>query len=791
MKFSEGWLREWVDPGISTGELVHRLTMAGLEVDSASPVAPEFSGVMVAEVRTVDAHPQADRLRVCTVDAGGGDDLSIVCGASNVRPGLRVPLARVGAVLPGGKKITKAKLRGVESHGMLCSAVELGIAEEAAGLLELPGDAPLGEDVRRYLVLDDVSIEVDLTPNRGDCLGVAGVAREVGVLTRTAVTGPDMEPVPPAIEDTFPVEIHAQRACPRYAGRVVRGIDPAAPTPLWMRERLRRSGIRPISAVVDVTNYVLLELGQPMHAFDLDKLHGGIRVRYASEGESLTLLDGQTVTLDEQTLVIADHERSVALAGIMGGAETGCSDATRNVFLESAFFAPAEMAGRARRYKLQTDSSYRFERGVDFELQVRALERATALLTGICGGEPGPVQDYCSAAHLPARQTLLLRAQRLQRVIGHAYAYASVVDILLRLGMQVRPAESGWEVSAPSFRFDVAIEADLIEEIARVAGYEQIESRTHRGAASMVRQPETGIGVQRLRQALVDRGYQEAITYSFVDPALQKRLHGGDGGIALENPIASDLAVMRQSLWPSLLGALLHNLKRQRERVRLFETGLVFNPAEEGNVQNRVIGGIAAGPALPEQWAAPATAIDFYDIKGDVDALLELGGASRLEFAPVEHPALHPGQAAALLDGRRTCGRVGALHPAIARELDLPYPVYLFEIELAAVARRTVPCFRPLSRFPTVRRDLSILVDSAVPAASVTGCVLQNRPQELRDLQLFDLYEGEGIDSGKKSIALGLIFQGSSSTLIDEEVDSLIEGILARLAKDLGATLRD
>ncbi len=791
MKFSERWLREWVDPPVSTAKLVEQLTLAGLEVDSVAPVAPRFTGVVVAEVREVWPHPKASHLKVCTVEVGSAL-LTIVCGAPNVRPGLRTALACVGAELPGSNApLQCSTFRGVASQGMLCSGAELGLGEDAQGLLELPEAAPLGLDLWTFLELDDRSIEVDLTPNRGDCSSIAGIAREVGMLTSRPVTGPGVAPVAVATEEVFALEILAPSACPHYAGRLVRSIDPVVQTPLWMRERLRRSGVRSISAVVDITNYVMLELGQPMHAFDLKRLQGGIRVRWAAAGERLTLLDGQELMLQADTLVIADHVRALALAGIMGGLDTAVAENTREVFLESAFFTPEVMAGEARRYRLNTESSYRFERGVDFELQVCALERATQLLLEICGGGPGPVIERRFEEHLPKRDPILLRASRIRRLLGIPMAAAEVTEGLRRLGMQVEASEGMWRVIPPSFRFDIAIEADLIEELARIPGYECIPSHLPRARGKIHSQPETRITLSRFRHALIDRGYHEAITYSFVDPAIQSRIEPHAEMLSLANPISSEMGVMRTSLWPGLIQALLYNQNRQCERVRLFELGLVFTRLEAELSQQSRLGGVVAGPAHPKQWGVARRATDFYDLKGDVEALLALvGPPAAYEFKPTKHPALHPGQAALIERQGTALGLMGALHPSLARELGLEGPVFLFQMDLEAVTRSELPRFQPLSKFPFVQRDISIVLDKAIAASDVIHCLRRAAPEVLKDLQLFDLYQGEGIDPGKKSLALRLIFQGTSSTLIEGDVDVIVESLLLRLSRELGATLR-
>lgn len=791
MKFSERWLREWVNPPVTTAQLAEQLTMAGLEVDSVEEAAPAFEGVVVGKVLTVTPHPDAERLRVCQVDVGSGEPLNIVCGAPNVRPGMFAPTALVGARLPGGMAIKRAKLRGVESFGMLCSAKELGLAETSEGLMELPGDGIPGQDLRAYLGLDDRLIEVDLTPNRSDCLGLAGIAREVGVLNRCAVNVPAIPPVKETIPDVFPVELLAPADCPRYVGRVIRGVDPNARTPLWMQERLRRSGIRSLGPLVDVTNYVLLELGQPMHAFDLAQLEGGIRVRRARPQESLTLLDGRQLTLDEETLVIADHRKALALAGIMGGIDSGISDATRDLFLESAFFAPQAIAGRARRYGLHTDASHRYERGVDPELQRRAMERATALLLEIVGGQPGPVIEVAAEAHLPLRQPITLRATRIQRLLGVEIPANEVEDILVRLGMQVEPAGSDWQVTAPSFRFDIANEADLIEELARVYGYDRIPSARPRARIAMIPQPEAKVALERLRAILVDRGYQEAITYSFVDPKLQRLLDPENPPIALANPISADLSVMRTTLWAGLVRALAYNQNRQQSRVRLFETGLRFTQGPEGVRQEPGIAGLISGSAYPEQWGEPERPADFYDLKGDVEALLAATGrAEEFRFVAARHPALHPGQTARIERAGTPVGWLGTLHPEIERELDLTGPVLLFELDLVAVQEGAVPRFRELSVFPSVRRDIAVVLGEQVPTQAVSDCVRAAAGERLQALELFDVYRGKGIDPGRKSLALGLILQDSSRTLTDSDVEAVIERVVAELKQQFGATLR-
>lgn len=792
MKVSEQWLREWVDPPVGTKELAEQLTMAGLEVDSIEPAAGEFASVVIGEVLEVAPHPDADKLRVCRVEAGQGEALQIVCGAPNVHQGMRAPVALVGGRLPGGLKIKKAKLRGVESFGMLCSARELGLSEEHAGLMALPADAPVGTDIRDYLQLDDSIIEVDLTPNRGDCLGIAGIAREVALLNDCETTPPEIAPVVAAVDDTFPVTVAEPAACPRYLGRVIRAIDPEAVTPLWMQERLRRGGIRPLGPVIDVTNYVLLELGQPMHGFDLARLRDGIEVRLARPGERLVLLDGREVELAADSLVIADGSGPLALAGVMGGEASGVGEATRDLFLECAFFDPLHIAGRARAYGLQTDSSYRFERGVDPELQLRALDRATQLLLAICGGRPGPVIEVTSDAHLPRRPAIRLRSERIRRLLGFELKAAEVAGILEGLGCAVDAERENWSVIPPSHRFDLAIEADLIEELGRVHGYNRLPSRAPAGRLQMTPQREEQVTLNRLRLSLVERGYREAITYSFVDAELQRRLEPGREAIPLANPISADLAVMRSSLWPGLLGALGHNLRRQQERVRLFESGLNFILEDNEIKQESYIAAVACGRPVPEQWGAANANLDFFDAKADLEALLRPGGCfDAFSFEAAQHPALHPGRSARILRDGQPVGWLGTLHPRHAEELELPADTQLFELEIAAVTAGRKATFEPISRYPAIRRDLALLVDEAVPADAVAERIRQAAGETLKELRLFDVYQGKGVETGRKSIALGLILQDSSRTLTDQDVQAVVDEVTTALQRDLGASLRE
>jgi phenylalanyl-tRNA synthetase beta chain len=789
MKFSEAWLREWVNPDLDSDQLAEQLTMAGLEVDSVEPVAGAFQGVVVAEVLSVEAHPDADKLRVCRVATGEGEPLQIVCGAPNVRAGIKAPLATVGGSI-GDMKLKKAKLRGVPSHGMLCSARELGLGDDHQGLMELPADAQVGSDLRAWLALDDVSIDVDLTPNRGDCLGMEGIAREVGTLTGTDVTPPSFDAVQPQIDDVFDVTVAAPDACPRYLGRVMRGIDPGAETPLWIQEKLRRGGIRSLGPVVDVTNYVLLELGQPMHAFDLERLVGGIEVRRAREGEELTLLDERCITLDSDTLLICDRQRPLALAGIMGGMESGIGADTDSLFLEVAYFTPEHIAGKARSYGLTTDSSYRFERGVDPDLQWRAMERATALLLDIVGGQAGPIIESAAADALPARREILLRRSRIQRLLGFLPGDDQVADILTRLGLTLGDHPEGWLAVAPGFRFDLALEADLVEEVGRVFGYDNLPTASNRGDLLMRPAPETVTPLERVRSLLVDRGYQEAITYSFVDAEVGTLIEPELGAVALRNPISTDLSVMRTSLWAGLIGAVRHNLARQQTRVRLFESGLKFIQQDNEIIQINYVSGVVTGGLLPEQWSGEKRSVDFFDVKGDVEALLDRCGAEAV-FEADSHPALHPGQSASIRFQGRTIGWLGCIHPALATRFEIPKQTVLFELDTDVLHQGRLPSFQNLSRFPSIRRDLSIVVSAETPAGDLCEAITAQAGAILQGLTVFDLYQGEGIESGRKSIAFGLILQDSSRTLTDVDVEAVVTGVTARLEKQFGATLRE
>ncbi|MCP3790612.1 phenylalanine--tRNA ligase subunit beta [Pseudomonas fulva] len=792
MKFSEQWLRGWVNPQVSRDELVARLSMAGLEVDSVTPAAGQFSGIVVGEILATEQHPDADKLRVCQV-SNGQETFQVVCGAPNARPGIKIPFAMIGAELPGDFKIKKAKLRGVESFGMLCSAAELQISEENDGLLELASDAPVGEDIRQYLSLDDASIEIGLTPNRGDCLSIAGLARDVSALYDVPVTRPLVPAVAAAHDEVRPVEVQAPAACPRYLGRVIRNVDLSKPTPLWMVERLRRSDVRSIDAAVDITNYVMLELGQPMHAFDLAEINGGIRVRMAEEGEKLVLLDGQEVALRADTLVIADHTRALAIAGVMGGEHSGVDTAkTRDLFLESAFFEPISVAGKARSYGLHTDASHRYERGVDSQLAREAMERATALLLEVVGGEAGPIVEAVSEQHLPSIAPVTLRAERIAQMLGMEMDPAQVEQLLNNLGLATQADGAGqWTVNVPSHRFDISLEVDLIEELARLYGYNNLPVRYPQARLAPQARPETRGELPNLRRLLVARGYQEAITYSFIDPKLFELFSPGVEPLLLANPISSDMAAMRASLWPGLVKAVQHNLNRQQDRVRLFESGLRF-VGQLGNLaQEPMIAGVVTGSRLPEGWANGRDTIDFFDVKADVEALLGYSGAlDDFTFVAGKHPALHPGQTAEIQREGKVVGYLGALHPELAKALDLDRQVFVFELVLADVVEGRLPKFSELSKFPETRRDLALIAGRDVASQDVLDVIRDNAGEWLTDLRLFDVYQGKGIDPDRKSLAVGLTWQHPSRTLNDDEVNTTLHTILTSLEQRLNTTLR-
>ncbi|TAM63643.1 MAG: phenylalanine--tRNA ligase subunit beta [Rhodanobacter sp.] len=808
MKFSENWLRELVDIKADRAALAHALTMAGLEVEELTPLGEELAGVVVAEIVAAEPHPQADRLRVCKVDVGQGAPLQIVCGAPNARVGIKVPLAMVGAKLPGGISITAAKLRGVESCGMLCSAKELGIDTDASGLLELPLDAPIGQPLADCLGLPDASIELKLTPNRPDCLGLYGLAHDVAALFGSAVKVPAQVDAPVASEARRGIRLQAGKDAPRYLGRIVEGIDPAARTPLWLAERLRRAGLRPISAVVDITNYVMLELGQPLHAFDNDTLQGDIVVRHAGAGESLKLLDGNEAKLDEGFVLIADEHKALAVAGVMGGYDSRVTDATRNVFLESAHFAPAAIMGRARKLGLHTDASHRFERGVDPELPRRALERASGLLLAIAGGRVGPVLRAENLADLPPPPTVTLRRMRLKRVLGVDVADAEVTRIFTALGMHVTATANGWQVTAPSSRFDIEREEDLIEEVARIFGYDNIPTHSPTGALALAIEPEARIGELALREQLAARGYHEAVNLSFVAADLLARWGFTERLVPLANPLSADLAVMRPSLLPGLIEALRHNRARQQERVRLFEVARVFQqdaslreePAIHGRtlqagdppVETPSLAIVACGHARAEQWGESPRLLDFHDLKGDLDALIAWGGEPQRWSVHADQLSgwLHPGRGARVARDGVTVGYLGALHPQLAKSLDLGADVHVLELALEPVLARRLPQAKPVPHFPSVRRDIALDLPEEINWSQIEQVVRATLGARLKELRLFDRYSGRGVDVGRKSLAMGLILQDASRTLTDDDADRCVREAIAALEQTCRAKLR-
>ncbi|PAV26491.1 phenylalanine--tRNA ligase subunit beta [Tamilnaduibacter salinus] len=789
MKFSEQWLRDWVNPSIDSQALVEQITMAGLEVDDVLPVAGCFSGVVVGRVVSVEPHPDADKLRVCQVEGSNGT-VPVVCGAPNVREGMRAPFAEVGAQLPGDFKVKKAKLRGQPSEGMLCAASELGLSDDHDGLLELASDAPVGADLRRYLQLDDVTIDVDLTPNRSDCLSLRGLAREVGVLNRIPVDVDEPQTVPAAHSEVVDVRVEAASDCARYLGRVIRNVDLTAETPLWMTERLRRSGIRAIDPAVDVTNYVMLELGQPLHAFDRAEISGGIVVRLAQPEEKLVLLDGQEVTLTQDTLVIADHDKPIAIAGVMGGEHSGVNDNTRDLILEAAWFNPITISGKAREYGLHTDASHRFERGVDPKLTRQAMERATQLLMDIVGGEPGEIVEVKSDADLPDEPIVELREARVSAVLGMDIGRTEIEEILTRLGLHIdKLTRDGWKVHVPSFRPDIAIEEDLIEEIGRIYGYNNLPVTEPSGSLGLRPGNEARRPLSAVRSLLVNRGYQEAITYSFVDPDTQALLDPDHTGIELANPISSDMAVMRTSLWSGLLKTVAYNQNRQQNRVRLFETGLRFLKGDKGIDQVPMLAGAVTGPRDPESWVNGRQMVDFFDVKGDLEALFDLLGVSA-SFETGSHPALHPGQTAAIHRDGEFVGWLGALHPNVQKKLDLNGTVFVFELFLNSVLSGYVPHFKEFSKFPEVRRDLAIVLDDAVPYADVERIARERAGDQLNAVRVFDVFTGESIGEGRKSLAVSLVWQHPERTLNYEEVQDCFNDVIEALKAELGATLR-
>jgi phenylalanyl-tRNA synthetase beta chain len=782
MKIAESWLREWVDPDLDSEALEHQLTMLGLEVDGVDTEGAGLDGVVVAEVLGVRKHPDADRLTVCKVSAGG-EEIDVVCGAPNVTTGMKSPLAVPGITLPNGVRLRKSKIRGIVSNGMLCSAVELGLGEESDGILELPDDAPAGMPLTEYLGLPDRVFDLDLTPNRGDCFSVLGVARDVAALTGSPLKPPDVAPVPASIDDILPVEIPLPEGCPSFAGRLIRNIDPTARSPLWLVERLRRSGLRGISPVVDITNYVMLELGQPLHAYDAARVQGAIRPRLAKPGEKVTLLDEKEVVVNEDTLVIADDSGAIGLAGIMGGLSTAVSGTTTDVFFEAAFWPQAFMAGRARSYGMHTDASLRFERGVDFDGQGRAVERATELLLEIAGGEAGPLVHQVAETHLPQRKPISLRRSRVSLLLGLDVEDGVVTGVLERLGLTLEANESGWEVVAPSYRFDITSEVDLIEEIVRIHGYDSVPETTEIAASPLLTVTESVVDLETVSATLVARDYEEAITYAFIDESSNAPFAPDGSELVLSNPISSEMSVMRSSLLPGLVASASANIARQQDRVRLFEIGKSFHGTLEASEEVVRIAAVLR-----------AIAVDFFDLKADLLALLKLAGdASDVTFRSIEHPALQPGQSAAIVRDDHEIGIIGKLHPQVAKQLELKRDAFVFELDAlqALASASAAPVADPVSRFPVIRRDLAVIVGEDVSGEDLVRTVASAAPDLTRDVRIFDIYQGPGIEAGLKSVAISLILQETSRTLTDNDADAAQAAAVQKLRETFGAELRD
>ncbi|MEO1247573.1 MAG: phenylalanine--tRNA ligase subunit beta [Pseudomonadota bacterium] len=793
MKIAESWLREWVDPPLESEALAEELTMLGHEVDSLHVEGAGLDGVVIAEVLEFAKHPDADRLSVCQVSNGSGEPIDVVCGAPNVAVGMKTPLGVPGVKLPNGLKLRKSKIRGVESHGMLCSAVELGLGDESDGIMELPADAPVGEALHAYLGLPDVVIDVDLTPNRGDCFSMLGIARDIAAMTGAPLKSAKVEAPEAVTERVQAVELPVPEACPTFAGRVIEGIDPTARSPLWVTERLRRAGLRAIYPVVDVTNYVMLELGQPLHGYDLDKISGTIKPRFAKGGESLDLLDGKPLTLNAGTVTIEDDSGVIGLAGIMGGLSTAVSEQTVNVFFEAAFWPQDVMAGQARSYGLHTDASLRFERGVDPAGQARAVERATELLLEIAGGRAGPLQvTRAEGADALKRPGVRLRRERLDMLLGASIPDDEVQSILAGLGFEVRRIDSGWEATPPSHRFDIAIEADLIEEVARLHGYDRIPVTTAIAETPLASVPEGRVDLERAATVLVARDYQEAITYSFVEESGNTAVAGRESSLVLSNPISSEMSVMRSSLWPGLLHAAAGNMARQQDRVRLFETGKSFGGTPEAPEETLRIAGLASGAVVPEQWSSQDQGVDFFDIKADVYALLELrGGTDDITFVAGEHPALQPGQAADIRRDGKSIGVAGKLHPHVAKVFGIKKSVFLFELDAAAALHCDAPSAVEVSKYPVIRRDIAVLVAENVSAADLVAAVKGSAKALIKDVRIFDIYMGQGIEAGLKSVALGLILQETSRTLTDHDADCAMAAAVQILQEKFAARLRE
>ncbi len=792
MKIAESWLREWVNPELDTEALSHQLTMLGHEVDGIEFDGAGLADIVIAEVLKVSKHPDADKLSLCNVNDGSDELVDVVCGAPNVVQGMKTPFARPGVTLPNGMKLRKAKIRGVVSNGMLCSAVELGLGDESDGIMSLPQNAEVGSPLVDFLVLPDAIIDLDLTPNRGDCFSVLGIARDVSALTGAELKDTSVVAVPATIKDTQPVELVEPSGCPRFAGRVIRGIDLSAESPVWMTERLRRAGLRAISPVVDITNYVMLEFGQPLHAYDFGLLQGPIKPRLAKSGEKVTLLDENEVELTADTLVITDDSGPIGIAGIMGGLSTAVSDKTTDVFFEAAFWSQDFIAGRARAYGMHTDASLRFERGVDPAGQGRAIERATQLLLEIAGGDAGPLVDEIIEEHLPVRGEIALRKDRLTRLLGLEIDDAKVEQILSGLMMKIAPADGRWNVTAPSHRFDIAIEADLIEEVARIHGYDSIPETTAFSEAPLETVTESKIDIGLAAATLIARDYQEVVTYSFVDETANSAFTGSASELVLSNPISSEMSVMRASLWPGLVAAAATNSARQQDRIRLFEASKSFHGKLGAHTEVVRIAGLAAGPVRPEQWGSATEGVDFFDIKSDVEALLSLAThAGECHFKAAEHAALQPGQTAEIIRNNEVIGVLGKLHPRLAKNYDLKKAVFLFELDAEKSLSSSAPVAAPISKYPAIRRDIAVIVDDKIYADQIVNAVAATSPKLIQDVRIFDIYKGAGIEAGRKSVAIGLILQETSRTLTDDDADIVTAAAVKKLEDQFAAVLRD
>lgn len=798
MKFSENWLRKLVDVEVDSNTLHEQITMLGLEVDDISPVAGQFDHVIIGEVISAEQHPNADKLRVTKINVGAENLIDIVCGAPNCRAGLKVAVAMVGATLPGDFKIKSAKLRGEPSEGMLCSYSELGISDDHDGIIELPADAPIGLSLREYLDLDDSIIEISVTPNRADANSIIGVARDVSAYYDVPMILPEILPTAATISDKKIVNLLAPEACPVYLGRVIKNVNMQAKTPIWMKERLRRSGIRSIDPIVDITNYVLIELGHPMHAFDLDKLSGDINVRYAVNNEEITLLDGNTIKLQEDVLLIADNEKPLAMAGIFGGIHSGVTTSTTSIFLESAFFAPLAITGRARRYGLHTDASYRYERGVDPKLNKLAMDRASELVLSICGGEAGEVIVQEAKDYVPEPKMITLRFSRIEKLLGYTIHKEKIEPILNRLGCEVKLANEThetWNVIAPSWRFDIAIEEDLIEEIARIDGYDKILSQNIQSELIIRNQPENQLKLTRVKNTLIERGYFEAITYSFVDPKIQELIHSNQKYETLPHPISVEMSVMRLSLLPGLLSTVQYNQNRQQTRLRFFEFGLCFIPNSENELgvdQKPVIGGIITGARYPEHWSLDKLQSDYFDAKGDVEAILALTGQlDKIEFEVSENKALHPGQSADIYLHGKKIGFVGVLHPTIEKKLELNGKTMIFQLDWENIDSTLIPASQEISKYPANRRDIAIIVKNDVRSQKVLQICKNVGGSQLVDVKLFDVYDGKGIAEGYKSLAISLVLQEMHRTLTEEEITETVDACIMALKQQVAASLRE